>query len=42
VQIAATAVEGQSTGVESYAVNPASAERLWTLSEELVGQSFDY
>lgn len=42
VQIAATAVEGKSTGVESYAVNPASAERLWTLSEELVGQSFDY
>lgn len=27
-------------GVRSYAVDPAAAERLWTLSEELVGQSF--
>ena len=28
-------------GVRSYAVDPATAERLWTLSEELVGQTFD-
>lgn len=41
-QIAPAAVEGKNTGVESYAVNPAAAERLWLLSEELVGQSFDY
>ncbi|CAA0090872.1 Fatty acyl-CoA reductase [Halioglobus japonicus] len=41
-QIAATAVEGKSTGVEPYAVNQAAADRLWLLSEELVGQSFDY
>jgi NAD(P)-dependent dehydrogenase (short-subunit alcohol dehydrogenase family) len=41
-QIAAAAVEGKSTGVESYAVNPAAADRLWLLSEELVGQSFDF
>ena len=41
-QIAPAAVEGKDIGVESYAVNPALAERLWLLSEELVGQSFDY
>jgi NAD(P)-dependent dehydrogenase (short-subunit alcohol dehydrogenase family) len=28
-------------GVRSYALDPATAEQLWTLSEELVGQSFD-
>lgn len=28
-------------GVRSYAVDPVTAERLWTLSEELVGQMFD-
>jgi hypothetical protein len=27
-------------GVESYALDPVAAERLWTLSEELVGQVF--
>lgn len=41
-QIAPAAVQGKSIGVESYAVNPAAAERLWTLSEELVGQSFEF
>ena len=41
-QIAPAAVQGKGIGVESYAVNPASAERLWTLSEELVGQSFEF
>jgi NAD(P)-dependent dehydrogenase (short-subunit alcohol dehydrogenase family) len=29
-------------GVASYAVDPAAAERLWTLSEELVGQRFEW
>jgi len=41
-QIAPAAVQGKTIGVESYAVNPAAAERLWTLSEELVGQSFEF
>lgn len=41
-QIAPAAGPGKESGVESYAVNPASAERLWTLSEELVGQSFEF
>ena len=27
-------------GVRSYALDPANAERLWTLSEELVGEKF--
>ena len=29
-------------GVRSYAIDPENAERLWTLSEELVGQRFAY
>jgi NAD(P)-dependent dehydrogenase (short-subunit alcohol dehydrogenase family) len=41
-QIAPAAGPGRESGVESYAVNAASAERLWTLSEELVGQSFEF
>lgn len=41
-QIAPAAGPGKESGVESYAVNPAYAERLWTLSEELVGQSFEF
>jgi hypothetical protein len=41
-QIAPAAVQGKTIGVESYAVNPATAERLWALSEELVGQSFEF
>lgn len=41
-QIAPAAVHGKNIGVESYAVNPDLAERLWTLSEELVGQSFEF
>ena len=28
-------------GVRSYAVDPESAKRLWALSEEMVGQTFD-
>lgn len=31
-----------SEGVRSYAVDPAKADRLWALSEELVGQDFRY
>lgn len=27
-------------GVRSYAIDPAKAERLWALSEELVGERF--
>lgn len=38
----AHAAAGGNTGVESYAVDATSAERLWTLSEELVGQSFEF
>lgn len=41
-QIAAAVEKGKNVGVESYAVNPAAAERLWALSEELVGQVFDF
>lgn len=41
-QIAPAAGPGKESGVESYAVNATSAERLWTLSEELVGQSFEF
>jgi len=41
-QIAPAAAPGKSTGVESYAVNASLAERLWALSEELVGQSFEF
>jgi NAD(P)-dependent dehydrogenase (short-subunit alcohol dehydrogenase family) len=31
---------GATRGVRSYALDPAAAERLWSLSEKLVGQSF--
>lgn len=41
-QLAAKAGEGAAGGVESYAVDPDAAQRLWLLSEELVGQSFDF
>lgn len=34
--------EDTSGGVRSYAVDRANAERLWTLSEEMVGQEFAY
>lgn len=40
--IAPTAVAGGDGGVESYAQDPAVAEQLWTLSEDLVGQSFKF
>jgi len=40
-QIAAPAVQGSSSGVESYALDSAAAERLWVLSEQMAGQSFE-
>jgi NAD(P)-dependent dehydrogenase (short-subunit alcohol dehydrogenase family) len=40
--IASPAESGGSSGVESYAVDPAMAEKLWLLSEDLVGQSFPF
>ncbi len=40
-QIGKPAVQGGDSGVESYALDAAAAERLWALSETLVGQSFD-
>lgn len=39
-QIAEPAVQGSSAGVESYALDVAAADRLWALSEELVGETF--
>lgn len=41
-QIAAPAVPGSSAGVESYALDVAAADRLWALSEQLVGQTFSF
>jgi NAD(P)-dependent dehydrogenase (short-subunit alcohol dehydrogenase family) len=41
-QIAPAAARADGAGVEHYAVDPESAERLWLLSEELVGQSFSF
>ena len=32
-------VENAADGVRSYAIDPAAAERLWSISEEMVGQS---
>ena len=37
-QIAEAAVPGGDGGVEAYAVDPALADQLWDLSEELVGE----
>ncbi|MEM1111446.1 MAG: SDR family NAD(P)-dependent oxidoreductase [Pseudomonadota bacterium] len=40
-QVAPARADDQAShGVESYALDPEAAERLWTLSEELVGQRF--
>ena len=38
---AAPAVAGEEGGVEPYAVDPDAADRLWELSEQLVGESFN-
>ena len=40
--VAAVDDADQSGGVRSYAVDPEQADRLWSLSEELVGQEFRY
>ncbi len=34
--------ESQKDGVRSYALDPDNAERLWQVSEKMVGQSFRY
>ncbi|QPC99035.1 SDR family NAD(P)-dependent oxidoreductase [Qipengyuania soli] len=34
--------DNPSGGVRSYAIDPGNADRLWSLSEELVGESFAY
>jgi NAD(P)-dependent dehydrogenase (short-subunit alcohol dehydrogenase family) len=39
-QVAVPAEPGKGGGVEDYALDPAGAERLWALSEQLVGQRF--
>jgi hypothetical protein len=41
-QIARASKGEGGAGVESYAVDPKLAERLWQLSEELVGQSISF
>jgi NAD(P)-dependent dehydrogenase (short-subunit alcohol dehydrogenase family) len=41
-QIAGPAAPDSSGGVESYALDAAAAERLWAVSEVLVGQSFEF
>ena len=40
-QIAEPATEDSAGGVHAYALDAADAERLWQLSEQLVGQAFD-
>ena len=40
-QIARPAGAGERGGVQNYAQDSAAAERLWALSEKLVGQTFD-
>ena len=34
--------ESPSGGVRSYAIDPDNAERLWSISEEMVGETFAY
>ena len=41
-QVAGPAVPGDEGGVESYAVDPEIADRLWQISEELVGETFSF
>jgi NAD(P)-dependent dehydrogenase (short-subunit alcohol dehydrogenase family) len=40
--IAEPAAPDEEGGVESYAIDPAAADRLWALSETLVGQAFTF
>jgi hypothetical protein len=37
-----TASPSDATGYFGYALDPVLAERLWTLSEELVGERFGF
>lgn len=39
-RVAGPVVAGQQGGVEAYATDPAIADRLWALSESLVGEAF--
>ncbi|WP_461424952.1 SDR family NAD(P)-dependent oxidoreductase [Gymnodinialimonas sp.] len=41
-KISDSSVQESSTGVESYALDTSAAERLWTMSEELVEQAFSF
>lgn len=41
-QVAEPATPGSGSGVEDYAVDTDAAERLWSLSEELVGERFSF
>ncbi len=41
-QLAETGGNVADAGVESYALDKDDAARLWALSEELVGQKFDF
>ena len=40
--IAEPAAPGDEGGVEAYALDPAIADKLWQISEELVGETFSY
>lgn len=40
--VAAVDDTSEKAGVRSYAINPDNAERLWAISEEMVGESFAY
>ena len=40
--IAVAAEPGVDGGVEAFALDPEAAERLWELSESLVGETFDF
>lgn len=41
-QIGEPATAGSDSGVESYALDRDQADRLWRISEDLVGQSFEF
>ena len=41
-QLAVPAEPGKGGGVEDYALDPAAADALWSLSEQLVGQEFSF
>lgn len=40
--IAGPAEEGGDNGVEAYALDPALADQLWTMSQDMAGERFDY